>query len=139
MGLAGVHPRTGGDRLGRTRIARLLGALARLRRARQPPSAPAVAAGLRLSTLATTIERWWNTNSAAPTLRAGLSRRREGELLAAWHGTEADAEALERYDRERSFKVPPPTAPPVNPAGQRNAERPRPEAGPFPMCLSLRR
>ncbi len=76
------------------------------------PSAPAVAAGLHLSPLATTIERWWKTNAAAPTLRAGLSRRREGELLAAWHGTEADTEALERYDRERTFAVPPPTAPP---------------------------
>ncbi|GAA2291621.1 SDR family oxidoreductase [Glycomyces scopariae] len=76
------------------------------------PPGPAVAAGLRLSTLETTVKRWWRANAAAPTLRAGMSRRREGELLAAWHGTEADTAALERYDRERAFAVPPVTAPP---------------------------
>jgi 2'-hydroxyisoflavone reductase len=75
------------------------------------PSAPAVAVGLHLSTLETTVKRWWHANTADPSLRAGMSRKREGELLAAWHGTEADPE-LERYDRERTFKVPPVTAPP---------------------------
>ncbi|WP_205327062.1 NAD-dependent epimerase/dehydratase family protein [Glycomyces sp. YM15] len=76
------------------------------------PAGPAVAAGLRLSSLQETVKRWWRANAASPMLRAGLSRVREGEVLAAWHGTEPDPE-LARYDRERAFKVPPATASPA--------------------------
>ena len=75
------------------------------------PTGPAVASGLRLSPLGTTVRRWWRANAAAPSLRAGMSRVKEGEVLAAWHGRPADPE-LERYDRERTFTVPPVTAPP---------------------------
>ncbi|MCD0446121.1 NAD-dependent epimerase/dehydratase family protein [Glycomyces sp. A-F 0318] len=69
------------------------------------PAGPAVTAGLRLSSLQETVKRWWRANAAAPSLRAGMSRVKEGEVLAAWHGTEPDPE-LERYDRERGFAVP---------------------------------
>jgi 2'-hydroxyisoflavone reductase len=76
------------------------------------PAGPAVAAGLRLSSLQETVKRWWRANAATPSLRAGMSRVREGEVLAAWHETDPDPE-LARYDRERTFKVPPATAPPA--------------------------
>jgi 2'-hydroxyisoflavone reductase len=69
------------------------------------PEGPAVAAGLRPSPLEATVRRWWRANAADPSLRAGMSRVKEGEVLAAWHGRPADPE-LERYDRERAFKVP---------------------------------
>ncbi|SDE51256.1 NAD-dependent epimerase/dehydratase family protein [Glycomyces harbinensis] len=74
------------------------------------PAGPAVAAGLRLSSLQETVKRWWRANAASPSLRAGMSRVREGELLAAWHGTEPDPD-LAWYDRERRFKVPGADAP----------------------------
>jgi 2'-hydroxyisoflavone reductase len=69
------------------------------------PAGPAVAAGLRLSPLEATVKRWWRANAADPSLKAGMSRAKEGEVLAAWHGRPADPE-LERYDRERAFAVP---------------------------------
>lgn len=56
---------------------------------------PAIEAGLALSPLGTTVERWWRA-SAAPTLVAGLSRAKEGAVLGAWH------------DRDRTFTVPRP-------------------------------
>ncbi|MEU6859661.1 NAD-dependent epimerase/dehydratase family protein [Glycomyces sp. NPDC046736] len=58
------------------------------------PSAPAVAAGLRLSPLADTIKRWWEANTEAPQLIAGITREKEGAVLGAWH------------DRTRRFAVP---------------------------------
>ncbi|MCC3762366.1 NAD-dependent epimerase/dehydratase family protein [Glycomyces sp. TRM65418] len=58
------------------------------------PSDPAVEAGLRLSPLGDTIERWWRAKADAPKLDSGLSREKEGAVLGAWH------------DRERRFTVP---------------------------------
>lgn len=55
---------------------------------------PAVEAGLALSPLAATVERWWRANAEAPELNAGLSREKEGAVLGAWH------------DRARGFAVP---------------------------------
>ncbi|WP_051325353.1 NAD-dependent epimerase/dehydratase family protein [Glycomyces tenuis] len=57
---------------------------------------PAADAGLELSPLGATVERWWRANAEAPELHAGLSREKEGAVLGAWH------------DRERGFAVPPP-------------------------------
>jgi 2'-hydroxyisoflavone reductase len=74
------------------------------------PADRAIEAGLRTSPLAETIERWWAANAAAPRLKAGLSRVKEGEVLAAFHGVEPDPD-LERLDRERTFEVPAPEAP----------------------------
>jgi len=71
------------------------------------PAAPAVAAGLRLSPLETTVKRWWRANAAAPRLKAGLSRQKEGAVLAAWHGEAEDPE-LAQHDRKRQFEVPQP-------------------------------
>ncbi|MCH7232915.1 NAD-dependent epimerase/dehydratase family protein [Glycomyces sp. L485] len=58
------------------------------------PSAPAVAAGLRPSPLAETVQRWWSANAETPKLVAGMSREKEGAVLGAWH------------DLERRFTVP---------------------------------
>lgn len=74
------------------------------------PAGPAVAAGLELSPLEATVKRWWRANAADPSLRAGMSRVKEGEVLAAWHGRPVDP-GLERYDRERGFAVPGADAP----------------------------
>ncbi|RRR97321.1 NAD-dependent epimerase/dehydratase family protein [Glycomyces terrestris] len=74
------------------------------------PAGPAIAAGLRLSPLADTVARWWAANAAAPRLKAGLSRVKEGEVLAAFHGREPDP-GLARLDRERRFAVPAPETP----------------------------
>jgi nucleoside-diphosphate-sugar epimerase len=58
------------------------------------PAGPAAEAGLRLSPLGDTVERWWDAKGEAPRLKAGLSREKEGAVLGAWH------------DRERAFVVP---------------------------------
>ncbi|MQM27693.1 NAD-dependent epimerase/dehydratase family protein [Glycomyces albidus] len=73
------------------------------------PGAQAVAAGFRPSPLQVTVERWWKANAEAPQLKAGMTRKREGELLAAFHGTEPDPD-LDRLDGERTFTVPKPPA-----------------------------
>lgn len=56
----------------------------------------AAEAGLPSSPLATVVRRWWEANSEAPQLAAGISREKEGAVLGAWH------------DRSRTFTVPQP-------------------------------
>ncbi|MBO3733468.1 NAD-dependent epimerase/dehydratase family protein [Glycomyces niveus] len=69
------------------------------------PTGPAAAAGFRASDLADTVKRWWHANAEAPHLKAGLSRQKEGEVLAAWHD-KPTAEGLAELDAERRFAVP---------------------------------
>lgn len=69
------------------------------------PTEPAAAAGFRPSDLGDTVKRWWDANAEAPQLKAGLSRQKEGELLAAWHDEPA-AEGLAGLDADRRFTVP---------------------------------
>ncbi|THV43657.1 NAD-dependent epimerase/dehydratase family protein [Glycomyces buryatensis] len=54
------------------------------------PAGPAVDAGLRLSTLAETVQAWWAAKSAEPELEASLSPEKEAEVLAAWHLHESE-------------------------------------------------
>ncbi|MDA1359300.1 NAD-dependent epimerase/dehydratase family protein [Glycomyces luteolus] len=69
------------------------------------PTGPAVAAGFRASRLGDTVRRWWDANAAAPQLKAGLTRQKEGEVLAAWHDAPV-GEGLAGLDAERRFAVP---------------------------------
>ncbi|HEX2143395.1 MAG TPA: NAD-dependent epimerase/dehydratase family protein [Glycomyces sp.] len=63
------------------------------------PAGPAIEAGLRPSPVASTLKRWWSANAAAPQLKAGMSREKEGAVLGAWH------------DQAREFAVPEPETP----------------------------
>ncbi|WP_205326255.1 NAD-dependent epimerase/dehydratase family protein [Glycomyces sp. YM15] len=74
------------------------------------PTGPAVAAGFRASGLGDTVRRWWDANAAEPRLKAGLSRQKEGEVLAAWHDRPA-REDLAELDARRRFSVPRPETP----------------------------
>lgn len=74
------------------------------------PTDQAVAAGFRPSPLGDTVKRWWDANARAPRLKAGLSRKKEGEVLAAWHDEPVDADLAE-LDAKRAFAVPRPETP----------------------------
>jgi nucleoside-diphosphate-sugar epimerase len=69
------------------------------------PTDAAVASGFRASSVGDTVKRWWDANAAAPQLKAGLSRQKEGEVLAAWHDRPV-AEGLADLDAKRHFAVP---------------------------------
>ncbi|MFG3339124.1 NAD-dependent epimerase/dehydratase family protein [Glycomyces sp. NPDC048151] len=69
------------------------------------PTDPAVAAGFKASPLSDTVKRWWDANAEAPQLKAGLTRQKEGEVLAAWHGRPV-GEGLADLDAQRPFAVP---------------------------------
>lgn len=74
------------------------------------PTAPAAAAGFRASRLGDTVKRWWDANAEAPQLKAGLSRQKEGEVLAAWHDRPV-SDGLADLDAKRPFAVPQPETP----------------------------